>query len=339
MSMNTFFTGILRSVLSAVLAVAAALAVGSCADSGSYRRSEGAVWNTTFHICYRGPRQLDDSIHAVMKRVEMSLSPFNTGSLVSRLNRGENVAVDENFRQVFEMSKRVNEISGGAFDPTAAPLINLWGFGYAGTSSEPSAEMIDSVRQYVGIGQCHIDNNSLVRTRTGTTFNFSAVAKGYGCDEVARMLARNGCADYMVEIGGEIAVAGVNQRGEKWNIMIDAPVYTLDGSHSRMAVIEVTGCGVATSGNYRNYRDTPSGRIGHTINPSTGYPVDTSTLSATVIAPTCAMADAVATACMVLPAAEAMAMVEREPGLECLLVVAADDGAQEVATSSGFPAL
>lgn len=333
--MNAFFfkTGLLPHIFSIVIVLAAMV---SCGGDAAYRTSEGAVWNTTFHIKYRGDRQLDDSIHAVMKRVEMSLSPFNPSSLVSRINRGEDVTVDPDFALVFALSKRVNSLSHGAFDPTAAPLFNLWGFGYDNSGSEPTAAMVDSALSRVGMAHCDIIGGKVVKKSPGTTFSFSAVAKGYGCDEVAAMLRRNGCRDYMVEIGGEITVAGVNARGEKWNIMIDAPVYATDGSHTGMAVIEVTDCGVATSGNYRNYRDTASGRIGHTINPVSGYPSGNATVSATIIAPTCAMADAMATACMVLEPSAAMDMVENAEGVECLLVVSGDTG-MEIVTSAGFP--
>ncbi len=135
------------------------------------------------------------------------------------------------------------------------------------------------------------------------------------------MLRRNGCENYMVEIGGEIAAAGVSSRGRAWRIMVDAPI-DCDTAvvHERMAVVEVSDCGVATSGNYRNYRETAEGRTWHTISPRTGRPAVTDLLSATVIAPSCMIADAYATACMARTADSALVMIASVPGVEALLV-------------------
>ena len=158
---------------------------------------------------------------------------------------------------------------------------------------------------------------------------------------VGEMLSRNGVENYMVEIGGEIALKGRNPKGKPWRIQVDAPIADNTGAVSeRMAVVEITDCGVATSGNYRNYRDYDGqGRVGHTIDPRTGYPVATTTLSATVIAPTCIEADALATACMALPLERAMAMIEEWPGASALLVDTDDSGELRMHTTAGFPEL
>lgn len=292
---------------------------------------EGGVWTTTYRISYSGDATLADSIPVVFAQVERSLSAFNDSSVVSVVNRSGSGKIigDDLFVRVFECSRWVGAASGGAFDPTVGPLVDLWGFGRKGRDmAEPSAGAIDSVLCRVGIDECRIDEDHRIYKKSDkTSFDFSAIAKGLACDLVGEMFARNGCNDYMVEIGGEIALRGVNGRGRPWRIMIDAPVESDSGVvHSGMAVIEPGDGGVATSGNYRNFRDVASGRVGHTIDPSTGRPVVTDVLSATVTARSCMVADALATACMVMPPSAALAMLEQFEGVEGLIVSRSGDG-------------
>ncbi len=324
----------MKSIRLPLFFILAFILAASCSVPPTYRSAEGAVWNTTYHITYRADRDLRDSVLAVMRMVERSLSPFADSSLVSRINRGEEVAADSLLRRIFAASQDVCRSSGGAFDPTVAPLVNLWGFGYRPGDPEPTQEDIDSLLAFVGMDSCRIaDDGRVVKKHPSTEFNFSAITKGYGCDLVGEMLRRNGCTDYMVEIGGEIALSGKNPRDEEWRIMVDAPV-SGDSAviHEKLAIISLTDCGVATSGNYRNYRETGSGRAWHTISPVTGRPALTDLLSATVIAPDCMMADALATSCMAMPADSALRMIEALPDTEALLVTA-----DTVLTTGGFP--
>ncbi len=315
------------------------LGLSGCRRPGQYREASGAVWTTTYHIVYKSPVVLDDSIIKVFERVDNSLSPFNPSSAMSKINSGLSNVTDTLFRKVFNTSCEVNRHSGGLFDPTVAPLINLWGFGYRNSSHLPDSVEIAHALGLVGIDRCFIQADTLCRPDNSMEFNFSAITKGYACDLVGEMLRRNGCDDYMVEIGGEIAVAGTNPYGEPWHIMIDAPIES-DTSvvHSRLALVAVTDCGMATSGNYRNFHSTDSGRIGHTINPVTGYPaLRSATLSATVIAPEAILADALATACMVMQPDSALAMIEGIKGTSVLLVTEEHEGEWTIRTSSNFP--
>lgn len=316
-----------KSPAFALLILLSSLAVlpTSCVRPGRYQTCEGGVWNTVYRITYLSDRDLRDTILSAMKSVEMSLSPFAEGSLISAVNRGDtSVRADNHLRRVFDASQEVNRLSGGAFDPTVAPLINLWGFGYRSESGDPSAEAVDSLLLSVGIAECSIDSEGrLERKSPATEFNFSAITKGYGCDMVGEALRRNGVENYLVEIGGEIASRGISPRGKKWRVSIDAPVENDTAVvHERMAVIEIGDAGVATSGNYRNYRESADGKVWHTISPVTGRPALTDLLSATVVAPTCMMADALATSCMAMNAREALAMIASIPSAEALLVTA-----------------
>lgn len=268
----------------------------------------------------------------------MSLSPFRAESLVSRINRGETDETDTSLRKIFTTSQQINLESGGMFDPTVAPAVNLWRFGYRDSGHEPTDSEIEDARSMVGIDGCRLKNLRIVKKSAYTEFDFSAITKGYGCDQIGEMLRRNGCSDYMVEIGGEIALSGKNSQGEPWHIMIDAPVANdTTVVHKAMSIVKLTDCGIATSGNYRNYRDTPSGRVGHTIDPMTCRPVQTTTLSATVIAPDAMTADALATACMAMTRADALRMITLRPNTEAMLIEASDSGGWAVTYTENFP--
>lgn len=279
----------------------------------------------------------------------MSLSPFNSNSLISRINRGENLAADSMLRRIFLASQEVNHNSYGAFDPTVAPLINLWGFGYSNSEIEPTQEAIDSIMPLVGIASCSLTAEGFIIKKTPRTeFNFSAITKGYGCDLIGEMLTRNGCTDFLVEIGGEIALTGYNPMGKNWRIMIDAPIDNDTAVvHERMAVIEPSNGGVATSGNYRNYKLTDTGKVWHTISTATGRPARTDLLSVTVVAPNAMLADAYATSCMAMRCDSAVAMLERTTGVDALLVMLDSTRPQnpdstpvyKTVTTSGFPSI
>lgn len=326
-----------RHLLFQAPAFGAVVLFSGCGGSGQWHRDSGAVWNTTYTITYEASAELGDSIQEIFRMVDGSLSPFNPASLVSRVNRNEDVMADSLLQEVLDVSSDVYCRSGGKFDPTVSPVVNLWKFGYTGKvdpgdSWEPSAEEIDSVMKYVGLDGCRIaPDGRLVKKHPSTAFNFSAVAKGYACDLVASMLRRNGAENLMVEIGGEVVVAGKNPRGGAWRLQVDTPVVSGgEPVHDALEILEVTDCGVATSGNYRNYHDSPRGRVGHTIDPLTGYPVVTPVLSVTVIAPTCAEADAWATAAMASPSVEFADSILRGAGLRALIVTAADTAGYNV---------
>lgn len=319
----------------AALVLAGWLALGR-KPHPQYRQMSGAAWGTTYHITYAADADLSDRVVEQLQLIDSELSPFNPSSTLSKINNGEDIAASEMLRQVFAISQRVCSISAGAFDPTLAPLINLWGFGYKhGSHQAPSQAEIDSAMQSVGILQCSISPaGQVVKKSPQTEFNFSAVAKGFGVDRIAQALLQAGCTDYMVEVGGEIALSGHNPHGENWKIQIDAPVFAGpdNAEHQPLGTIQLTDCAMATSGNYRNYHVTSEGMSAHTISAVTGRPVLSNTLSATIIAPSCALADALATASMAMPAPDALAMIERQQGVEALIITVSDTLA-----TAGFP--
>ncbi len=309
-----------------------------CVPPKEYRHYDGVVWTTSFHITYSSQQPLDDSIQTVFSQIQTSLSMFDSTSVVSRINRCATVSTDSLFRLTFLTASEVNRASGGVYDPTVKPLVDLWGFGSDRDTPAPSDAEIALALESVGIGDCRIVADSIIKKSLATSFDFSSIAKGLACDLIGRMMERNGVVDYMVEIGGEIALSGVNPKGVQWSIMIDAPIENLGApTHQKLTILSLTDCGVATSGNYRNFRTIDGHKVGHTIDPRSGRFHATTTASATIIASDAMTADALATACMLLPAGDAVKMVDEWHDAEALLVVTLGDGSMQTLTTSGFP--
>lgn len=282
----------------------AVVVFGSCRMKSDYRFEEGIAWNTLYHITYDSPSDLSDSISRIFVEIDASLSPFNPESTVSKINDNRTESVDNMFREVYHASSHINRESGGLFDPTLAPLIRAWGFGQ-GHEVNADTLKIDSLLNIVGISKTTIQGTRIIKENSSTEFNFSALAKGYGVDCIADMLERNGVNNYLVEVGGEIRASGVNPKGNKWSIGIDRPLENGQPGDA-VTTLYVNEAAVATSGNYRNFHDRGGKRFGHTISPETGRPVQTDVISATVVAPSCMEADALATCCMVMGSEKAL---------------------------------
>ncbi len=303
----------------------------------TYRFSEGIVWTTEFHIAYESDKDLDDSIQVALMQVDNSLSQFNKKSLVTKINQNMTDSTDFMFEAVYATSKRVSEETAGAFDPTCAPLVNAWGFGYK-NGALPDSTQIDSILKFVGIEKTMLTaDKKIKKSDSRTSFDFSAIAKGYGCDAVGRMLERNGVKNYMVEIGGEIALLGVNKQGEAWHISVDKPIENNDSViHQSSLILMANSGGIATSGNYRNYKIVNGKKVAHTINPKKGYPEISNLLSVTIVAPSCMEADAYATACMVMGLNRTKQFMKNNDKLGVYLVSVDKNGKNEPWMNSKF---
>jgi len=253
-------------------------------------------------------KEIAAAIDALLDSIDFSLSGYNRSSLLSRYNAGEDFIPDRFFTEVRTLSERYREQTGGAFDVAAAPLFDIWGFGFT-ADSLPDPHRVQA---------------ALAASREGKQLNFNAIAQGYSCDVVAAYLQGIGVRNMLVDIG-EIYCEGVNPSGAGWTIGVDNPV---DGNNSPGS--DLNGIwqsdggshGVVTSGNYRKYYIKDGRKYAHTIDPRTGYPVTHDLLSATIVAPTAAEADALATACMVLGPGPARELIETRPGVEGYLILA-----------------
>lgn len=306
--------------LSALLSIFTVVFLIGCSKN-RFNRTEGLIWNTAYHVTYDGDPALSDSILIVLDDVGASLNVFDSTSLVSNVNRVDTAIVDMHFKKVYNASLKAYNESNGMFDPTLSPLIAAWGFGKGHTPSVDTLRIAE-ILEYVGMNKTHLHGDTLIKDHPHISFNFSAIAKGYACDAVAAMLRRNEVTNYLVEIGGEIAMGGVSPSMDQWRVSIDRPVET-DSSvvHDACAVIQITDAGMATSGNYRNFHNHNGRNMGHTISPKTGRPVTTDVISATIIAPTAMEADAIATACMAAGSEEAKRIVSTLK-YEALLILA-----------------
>ncbi|MDE5739224.1 MAG: FAD:protein FMN transferase, partial [Bacteroidaceae bacterium] len=213
-----------------------------------------------------------------------------------------------------------------AFDITVAPLVNLWGFGFQNDSDVNNAK-VDSLLTFVGIDNVQLLNGTIQKVHPETMLDCSAIAKGYGVDAVGMYLERQGIKNYMVEIGGEVRVRGTNPQGELWHIGINRPTDDPNNMNNEVEqVLQVTQLAMATSGNYRNFYEKDGKKYAHTIDPRTGYPVQHSILSSTVLAQDCATADAYATAFMVLGMEASQQVLSEHPELMAFFIYSDADG-------------
>lgn len=257
------------------------------------------------------------NIDSLLRDIDNSISGYNHASLLSRRNSGEDIIPDRHFSRLLELSDQFSRISDGAFDVWGAPLYDIWGFGFK-DGRLPSKEQVEQALQ---------------ACRNHTTINFNAIAQGYSCDVIADYLRSIGVKNMLVDIG-EIYCQGTNPKGKAWAVGVDRPI---DGNNSPGASIQAiwhsdaSGQGIVTSGNYRKFYIVDGKKYAHTIDPKTGYPVEHSLLSATVIAPTAAMADALATACMVMGEQKAITLIESLEEVEAFLI-----SSDHTWTSEGF---
>lgn len=294
------------------------------------RVNRGNIFGTTYNIKYRAGKNLHNDIKRTLTDVDNALSMFNENSIIRAFNENRDTIANNMFTDVFNLAQEVSEKTEGAFDITVAPLVNAWGFGFK-KGELPNDAAVEEMLGYIGYRTVSLVDGKLVKQNKRTMLDCSAIAKGYGCDAVARMFDQKGVENYMIEIGGEVVTKGKNDKGTDWNIAISKP--TEDATEHQI-VISISGKGMATSGNYRNYREKNGKRYAHTIDPRTGYPVDHSLLSVTVVAENCAMADAYATAFMTAGLEKAKEIC-KENDIEAYFIYD-DNGAYGTFATEGF---
>ncbi len=277
---------------------------------------EGKTYGTYYKIIINSPKQnpeLDNDIKQILKMIDNQMSVFNPHSEISRINQ---TAADKKIKLSAPMQnlmKKINEVyqkSNHAFDPTVGPLVEIWGFGTQQTKEKPTPEKISKILEYTGFNKLAFSPNfdTLQKQDSRVNLNLSAIAKGYAVDSVANFLELHDYHDYLVDIGGEMRISGNRSPKETgWNVAIAAP---LENKNENTLVLTLSNTAVATSGDYRNFTYYDGKKISHTISPQSGYPVEGDLASATVFYPHAAIADAYATAIMVLGAKEGLKMAD-----------------------------
>ena len=295
-----------------------------------YQHNSGMVFGTTYNITYQCDSNLHNSIIRELEKVDEALSPFNKKSVITAVNNNHDIEVNDMFADVFLLAQKISDDTSGDFDITVAPLVNAWGFGFK-NGTQPTKHNIDSLKNIIGYKKVKLEGRKVVKKDKRLMLDCSSIAKGYGSDVVARFLQKRGVKNYMVEIGGEIVTKGISPKRVPWKIGVTRPLDdSLSVSKELQSVINVTDKAMATSGNYRNYRYVAGKKYAHTIDPRTGYPVQHSLLSATVLANDCATADAYATAFMVMGVDKAKRLLERHPELMAYFIYAGPKGEMNV---------
>lgn len=311
------------------------LFTGNHRDKVNYYHNEGQVFGTYYNVRYSAAQDLSQAIDSAFRAFDGSLSMFNPSSVISAVNSNRDTVVDARFEQMFDEATRVSRLSNGAFDITVAPLVNLWGFGFK-HREDVTAEKIDSARMLVGYRHISLSDHRIHKDDPHIMLDAGAIAKGQACDVIAEVLRDKGAENYLVDIGGEVVAHGVNREGQPWRIGITRPDDDPEGTNDRLQdIVSTNDICMATSGNYRNFYYEGEQRRSHTIDPRTGYPVQHSLLSATVVASSCMRADALATASMVLGADSALVLVRKAGACAYFIVSEADT--LRVVTSPNWP--
>ena len=313
--------------------------LNACTNSPSkYIYNKGMIYGTTYSITYESPNaeDLQEEITEKFNAYTFVFSTYEKESVISKINNNQPAELTDEFITCFNKSMEVSEITNGAFDITAGALVNAWGFGPE-RKKQMTQEKVDSLLQITGYHKIKLQNGKIIKEDPDIKIDMSAISKGYTSDLIGNFLAEKGCKNYMVEIGGEVAAKGINEHGKTWTIGINKPdEEALFGSSGLQAKVKLTDHGLATSGNYRNFYMENGKKYAHTIDPKTGYPVQHSILSSTVVANNCMTADAFATAFMVLGLEEGIEVAKKVPEIEVFFIYADEKGENQVYMSEGF---
>lgn len=295
-----------------------------------YQHNTGQIFGTTYHITYQSDKDLHREILQRLQLVDQTFSTFNDESIISKINRNEPVKLNQMFIEVFDLAKTVSKDTHGAFDITVAPLVNVWGFGFK-SGTPPTKAVIDSLRQLTGYEKVKLIGSKVRKQDPRIMLDCSAIAKGYGSDVVAQYLRSRDVENFMIEIGGEIVVQGNSDKRLPWKIGVTKPTDDSTQTNNELqTVLNLSNTAMATSGNYRRFYYKNGKKYAHTIDPKTGYPVQHNILSATVLANTCAKADAYATSFMVLGLEKTQQVLQHHPDLMVYLIYADGQGKNKV---------
>ena len=289
---------------------------------------QGFVFGTSYNIIYYDVGiSFEEEIIQLFEDVNNSISTYIPTSDISRINNGDvGVIVDAYFKEIFSKSERIFKETKGYFDPTVGNLVNAWGFGPEKPLNNLDSSRVKDLMKFVGFDKVTIENNQVNKKYSETYFDFNSIGKGYGLDIIARFLESKKIKNYLIEIGGEVRVKGTKPEGKIWTVQLENP--NTDGTRSAYTYLQLTNSSMASSGNYRKFRMAPTGeKYVHTINPKTGFALESNLLAATVIAELdCADVDAYATAFMAMGLEKTVKFLEDKPHLKVVLIYVNEAG-------------
>jgi thiamine biosynthesis lipoprotein len=300
-------------------------------------RLAGEAQGTYYSVIYYDSlqRNFQPQIDSLLTAFDQSVSLWVPGSVLSRVNRNEEVVPDKYFIDNFNLSMQVAKETDGAFDPTVGSLVRAWGFGFD-ASRKVDSRIVDSILQFTGYHRVRIDSGKLVKNDERTTIDFNAIAQGYSVDLVGTFLEARGIENYLVDIGGEVKARGVKPDGSFWKIGIEKPARQKNDERELKEIIVLKNKSVATSGSYRKFYEKDGVRYSHTVDPKTGYPVQHSLLSVSVVADNTALADAYATSFMVMGLERSKQFLRLHPELDAFFIYADDQGNYRTYATEGF---
>ena len=289
---------------------------------------QGFVFGTSYNIIYYDVGiSFEEEIIQLFEDINNSISTYIPTSDISRINSGDSgVIVDAYFKEIFSKSERIFKETKGYFDPTVGNLVNAWGFGPEKPLNNLDSSRVKDLMKFVGFDKVTIENNQVNKKYSETYFDFNSIGKGYGLDIIARFLESKKVANYLIEIGGEVRVKGTKPEGKIWTVQLENP--NTDGTRSAYTYLQLTNSSMASSGNYRKFRMAPTGeKYVHTINPKTGFALESNLLAATVIAELdCADVDAYATSFMAMGLEKTVKFLEDKPHLKVVLIYVNEAG-------------
>lgn len=325
--------------------------VSGCKSDQLYHQIEGKTMGTSYHITFKGdaPESIQKAVDSVLLLVNLSMSTYIDSSTISEFNKSDSIFCyltdkDAHFETVFNKAKEVYVATEGTFDPSIMPLVNYYGFGYAEKKKVEKADtskirsLLELLRFDSVMISSHTESNQICisKPEKNVQIDFSAIAKGYGVDQVALLLESRDIRNYMVEIGGEVRALGLSDKQKEWIIGINRPSENA-GVEEIELPLKISNRSVATSGNYRNVYESKGQKFAHIIDPKTGFSRQSDILSATVIATDCMTADAYATAFMVMGIEKSLSLIEQLKDVEaCFIFDLEGDGIFEFKISSGF---
>ena len=304
----------------------------ACARQPQKVMLQGLAQGSYYSIIYfdRGGRDFQREVDSIFHAVDMSVNLWVDSSVICKVNRNENVILDNIFIDNFNISQKAAELSGGYFDPTIAPLVAAWGFG------AENGKWNDSLLELVDYQKIRIENGRVVKANPAMRLDFNAIAQGYTSDLIGTFLESKGVTNYIVDVGGEIMARGCKPDGKLWVVGIEKPAANWDSERVIQQRVELSDKGIVTSGSYRKYVERDGKRYSHCIDPNTGYPVEHQLLSATVIAETSVWADALASICMVMGLDRSLELINSLDGVEAYYIFVNDQGELDTFATDGF---
>lgn len=324
-----------------LLGVCCVLALlSSCVNQPQKIVLQGLAQGSYYAITYFDElnRNFQHEIDSIFHAVDMSVNLWVDCSVISKVNRNEEVTLDSIFIDNFRIAQKAARLSDGYFDPTISPIVAAWGFSYkSGDSITP--QLIDSLKQLVNYQKIRIENGKVVKENPNMKLDFNAIAQGYTSDLIASFLESRGIKNYLVDTGGEIMARGSKPNGQPWIVGIEKPAKNWDSEQVVQTRITLRDKGLVTSGSTRKYVERNGRRYSHCIDPKTGYPVEHNVLSATVMAENSVWADAMASICMVMGIEKSLPLIESMDGIEVYYIFVNDQNELETFATEGFQKL